>query len=157
MGQNIEAVPRNTIWAEEKTEAAANFLKENQGNTHEPEQIEPVRVERGLGRPKLISTGNRDRPNKEYRLMVQNINHDAGQNFDEHQPEPAKSMQEEDSLDELENPGEKYAQISEISVKEALTTPDAEDWKEKIACELKSILKNKTWILKKKPTNKNVV
>ena len=100
---------------------------------------------------------NRGRPSKEYKLMIQNKNHDTGQNFDEHQPEQENSMQEEDSSDELENPGEEYAQIAEISVKEALSTPDAKDWKEAIACEFKPLLKSKTWILTEKPTNKHVV
>lgn len=76
---------------------------------------------RGRGRPRIIRTGLRGRPKKQYQQANQT-----------------------EMLEEI-------AYLSEIPILKAVTGLNAEEWHNAIASELKSILKNDTWKLVQRP------
>lgn len=82
---------------------------------------------RGRGRPRLIRTGLRGRPRKQYQESNQ-----------------AESLEE-------------TAFIAEIPIQEAIQGPDAEEWRDAIAHELKSLLSHDTWQIVSRPENKKII
>lgn len=88
-------------------------------------------LKRGSGRPRLIRTGPRGRPRKEYHMNLQDV-------------------------DEPEDNAE-YAGIAEVSFEEALTGPESKEWKGSIQEEFHSIVKNDTWEIVSRPSNKSVI
>ncbi|KMQ86502.1 rna-dependent dna polymerase [Lasius niger] len=82
---------------------------------------------RGPGRPKLIRTGRRGRPAKQY--------HTAN----------SASYQED------------YVFQTEVSTKSALHGPDSDDWYRAMSEEVKSILNKETWSIVNRPRNRSIV
>lgn len=82
---------------------------------------------RGRGRPKILRTGKRGRPKKQYHTV---------------------NCAEET---------EEIAYNAETSLEEALHAPHAEKWLQAFASEMTSIIKNKTWEIIEKPTDYKVV
>ena len=97
-----------------------------------PIAIQNVTVERrGPGRPRIVRTGTRGRPRREYQT-------------------PLETVQED-----LENV--QYAGLAEIPIKEALTGPESNEWIESIREEFRSLVKNETWDIVNRPSDKNVI
>lgn len=92
----------------------------------------PTRTNRGAGRPKILRTGQRGRPRKLFQEDVPTI-------FEE---------VEED---------EQQTFLSEIPFDEAVKGPNANEWHEAIMAEIKSLLKNDTWILVDPPEGAKVI
>ena len=86
---------------------------------------------RGRGRPRIIRTGSRGRPKKQYRADTVSL------------------------IQRVEATEETF--ISEIPMKEAMTSPDANEWHQAIVDEMKSILKNDTWVLVNRPGQGRVI
>lgn len=83
----------------------------------------------GRGRPKIIRTGQRGRPRKEYQVRE----------------EEATFLKNEEIF------------LSEIPMKEAMSSPESHEWKRAMVDELKSIIKNDTWNLVKRPEDSTVI
>lgn len=90
---------------------------------------------RGPGRPKLLRTGCRGRPRKIYQEAneVDNFN-------------------KERECEEFD-----YAFLADIPLKQALNSPEAEEWYNAMTAEIKSIISNNTWELVQRPANCEVI
>ena len=115
---------------DERNEGEENEIDENEDSAeYEDDENNDAAEEerRGPGRPRKILTGLRGRPRKQYQPP-------QGQ---------ARYVQE--------------AFVAEIPTKEAVIGPDGEDWLQAMAEEVKSILKNDTWLLVERPENKKII
>jgi len=83
---------------------------------------------RGRGRPKKMLTGLRGRPRKLFNL--------------------SKPPTEEQT---------QFAYMAEVSLQEAIRGPEAEEWYNAMASELKCIIQNDTWELVERPKNREVI
>lgn len=81
------------------------------------------------GRPRKILTGLRGRPRKEYQVADFN------------------------TVDQVEE----FVNLAEIPIHKAMQGPNSDEWLEAIASELKSIIKNDTWIFVDRPENQSVI
>ncbi|KAL0263996.1 UNVERIFIED_CONTAM: hypothetical protein PYX00_011034 [Menopon gallinae] len=131
------------------TDNSDSFYKENSRSTDCPILHEEVRADdgedrrsdkseitvhqekgRAAGRPRLLRTGKRGRPRKIY-----------------HQVNEADVSAER----------EEWAMTGEISVEEALSGSNSEEWMDAIVDETKSILKNNTWEMVDRKVSDNVI
>ncbi|KAL0267391.1 UNVERIFIED_CONTAM: hypothetical protein PYX00_009677 [Menopon gallinae] len=131
------------------TDNSDSFYKENSRSTDYPILHEEVRADNGedgrsdnseitvhqekgraAGRPRLLRTGKRGRPRKIY-----------------HQVNEADVSAER----------EEWAMTGEISVEEALSGSNSEEWMDAIVDETKSILKNNTWEMVDRKVSDNVI
>lgn len=85
---------------------------------------------RGRGRPKIIRTGSRGRPKKEYHVAA----------------EESGNVAENDTV-----------LMAEVPMKQAVTGPDSEQWNMAMAKEIVSIIKNKTWEVVSRPENCQII
>lgn len=92
-----------------------------------PEPLQPP--SRGRGRPRILRTGERGRPRKIYT----------------HIAEDARYIEDEIAL------------LSEIPIKQALTSPEADEWHDAMILEIKSILRKRTWKLIDRPKNSTTI
>lgn len=102
-----------------KTSEAERTPENNDGTTES--------TRRGPGRPRLIRTGHRGRPAKQYHTV----------NFADYQ--------------------EDYVLQTEISTKLALQGPDSDDWYHAMSDEVQSMLNKETWSIVKRPPNRSIV
>lgn len=91
---------------------------------------------RAPGRPRLMRTGNRGRPRKEYRTIS-----DGG----------ADGIPLIDPGDDL------FAGHAEISMTEAMSGDNRDEWEDAILAEITSLVSTDTWEIVKKPEGANVV
>lgn len=89
--------------------------------------MEQTPLIRGRGRPRLIRTGRRGRPRKQFNYTDQTAKH------------------------------EEAASMAEVPIEEAIRGLDAEEWREAIANEVKSLLKHETWQLVDRPEQGAVI
>lgn len=104
-----------------------------------PVQEREVVLKRGSGRPKVVRTGRPGRPRKVY-------------NYVEVEERNSESETEEysDCID--------YAgAASEISLNDALRSPERSEWEDAILSEIRSLVQKGTWTIVKTPPNINVV
>ncbi|XP_071643015.1 uncharacterized protein [Temnothorax longispinosus] len=105
---------------------------------------------RARGRPRIIRTGGRGRPRKEY------------QTFTDSEPDhidvPVEIINDEldddvflDATLPQEPLQEMFAGIAEVSLREAMSSKEREEWKDAILSEVESLVKNDTWDVIKKP------
>lgn len=113
----------------EEIPAAAIEDSSDSDNYSDAVERKNIQVEqtRGRGRPRILRTGLRGRPRK--------VHQQANQ---------------ADFLEEI-------AYLSEIPIQKAIEGPNADEWHDAIACELKSILKNDTWTLVPRPDNAKTI
>ncbi|KAK2577749.1 hypothetical protein KPH14_012776 [Odynerus spinipes] len=57
----------------------------------------------------------------------------------------------------MANSTEETVFISEVPLKQAVSGPSADEWREAIASEIRSIIKNDTWIITERPKNQKVI
>lgn len=103
---------------------------------------EPVQgtVVRGPGRPKILRTGNRGRPRKIYNTyVIPEINNKNDIEAPSHNP-----------IAEISN-------AAEVSISDAFSSPYATDWQRAIEKEFASILRNNTFEICRKPTDRDVI
>lgn len=111
---------------------------------------------RARGRPRLVRTDERGRPRKLY------------QTYTSSEPDPADVPVEviNDELDDdvfldaalpQEPLQETFAGIAEVSLREAMSGEEREEWKKAILSEVKSLVKNDTWDVIKKPEGQKSV
>ncbi|KAJ3661597.1 hypothetical protein Zmor_005987 [Zophobas morio] len=86
---------------------------------------------RAPGRPRIVRTGRRGRPRKQFRTV----------------PNPGANI-----VDVIEQ-----SFVSEVAMKKALSGPDADEWRRAIVAELTSIIKNDTFALVERPQRDKVV
>lgn len=84
---------------------------------------------RGRGRPKKVYTGKPGRPRKEY------------------QP-PQTSHSEE---------GTEFAQLAEVPWKQAMDGPQADEWKDALETEIRSLLEHETFEIADRPSDRTVI
>lgn len=89
-----------------------------------------VNTRRGRGRPRRERTGLRGRPRKIYQVA-------------------------NDKLRTIKDA--EFAYLAEVPVNQSLNEPDAEEWVQAMTEEMKSIIKNDTWILVNRPVGCEVV
>lgn len=100
---------------------------------HDQEEPMPAAMNeprRGRGRPKKIMTGNRGRPRKQYQV-ADDVN--------------------------IAEQVEEFGGLAEIPIHDAIKGPDSDEWFQAMATELKSIIKNDTWIFVDRPQSQPVI
>ena len=102
----------------------------NPAQGEEPQEQNQQR--RGRGRPRIERTGLRGRPKKIY-------------------------AQAQDRVAIDQEPMEEIAEMVEISMKEAISSSNAQDWKVAIQDEFQAIIQNDTWQLLVRPKNRSVI
>jgi hypothetical protein len=105
----------------------------------------PVIMKRGLGRPKKVLTGKRGRPRKLFNMVEVNE--------EEVEPEEEENHENEELHD--------VAGLIEFgdpqTVSEALSSPEAADWKKAMNAEYEALKRNQTWIIVDRPQGKKTV
>jgi hypothetical protein len=105
----------------------------------------PVIMKRGLGRPKKVLTGKRGRPRKLFNMIEVNE--------EEVEPEEEENHENEELHD--------VAGLIEFgdpqTVSEALSSPEAADWKKAMNAEYEALKRNQTWIIVDRPQGKKTV
>jgi transposase InsO family protein len=105
----------------------------------------PVIMNRGLGRPKKVLTGKRGRPRKLFNMVEVNE--------EEVEPEEEENHENEELHD--------VAGLIEFgdpqTVSEALSSPEAADWKKAMNAEYEALKRNQTWIIVDRPQGKETV
>lgn len=102
-----------------------NDMEDDQEVDQELPNHEPLR--RSRGRPRILRTGLRGRPRKEFHTS--------------------------NCVEEIEE----TAFHAEISLEQAVHGPYAEEWHRAIASEMKSIIKNDTWTITERPKDQKVI
>jgi hypothetical protein len=96
----------------------------------------PLIMKRGLGRPKKVLTGKRGRPRKLFNMIEVNEQ--------EVEPEEEEENHENEELHDV-------AGLIEFgdpqTVSEALSSPEAADWKKAMNAEYEALKRNQTWII----------
>lgn len=87
-------------------------------------------VKRRRGRPRIERTGTRGRPRKVYRYAIE----------------------EENTTDVAEE-----AYLSEVPMRQAMNSAEADEWYNAMVLEIKSIIKNNTWQLVERPKDREIV
>jgi hypothetical protein len=105
----------------------------------------PVIMKRGLGRPKKVLTGKRERPRKLFNMIEVN----------EHEAEPEEEETHEN--EELHDVAGLIEFGDPQTVSEALSSPEAADWKKAMNAEYEALKRNKTWIIVDRPQGKKIV
>lgn len=93
------------------------------------EDLPPGTPKRAPGRPRIERTGLKGRPRK----LFQTVEADA------------RVTEEE------------FVFLAEIPVKQAVSSPDSEEWYDAMATELKSIIKNETWEIVERPKGTEII
>jgi hypothetical protein len=105
----------------------------------------PVTMKRGLGRPKKVLTSKRGRPRKLFNMVEVNE--------EEVEPEEEENHENEELHD--------VAGLIEFgdpqTVSEALSSPEAADWKKAMNAEYEALKRNQTWIIVDRPQGKKTV
>jgi hypothetical protein len=99
----------------------------------------PVIMKRGLGRAKKILTGKRGRPRKLFNMIEVNEQEVEPEEEENHENEELHDVA---GLIEFADP-----QI----VSEALSSPEAADWKKAMNAEYEALKRNQTWIIVDRP------
>jgi hypothetical protein len=97
----------------------------------------------GLGRPKKVLTGKRGRPRKLFNMIEVN----------EHEPEEEENHENE----ELHDVANLIEFADPQTVAEALSSPEAVDWKRAMNAEYEALKRNKTCIIVDRPQRKKTV
>jgi hypothetical protein len=123
-------------------------LEEDGETLVEEENGEEITVimKRGLGRPKKVVTGKRGRPRKLFNMIEVNEQ--------EVEPEEEEENHENEELHDV-------AGLIEFgdpqTVSEALSSPEAADWKKAMNAEYEALKRNQTWIIVDRPQGKKTV
>jgi hypothetical protein len=105
----------------------------------------PVIMKRGLGRPKKVLTGKRGRPRKLFNMIEVN----------EHEAEPEEEENHEN--EELHDVAGLIEFGDPQTVSEALSSPEAADWKKAMNVEYEALKRNQTWIIVDRTQGKKTV
>jgi hypothetical protein len=107
----------------------------------------PVIMKRGLGRPKKVLTGKRGRPRKLFNMIEVN----------EQEVEPEEEEEENHENEELHDVAGLIEFGDPQTVSEALSNPEAADWKKAMNAEYEALKRNQTWIIVHRPQGKKTV
>jgi hypothetical protein len=105
----------------------------------------PVIMKRGLGRAKKILTGKQGRPRKLFNMIEVN----------EQKVEPEEEENHEN--EELHDVAGLIEFADPQTVSEALSSPEAADWKRAMNAEYEALKRNQTWIIVDRPQGKKTV
>ena len=111
----------------------------NENSSDSGEHSVPI-LKRARGRPKIVR-GKRGRPRKIYQMVKQKKTSDD---------ENKENCEESNTID-------KAFLAAEISLEDALSSDDCQQWQEAICSEIRSLVKNDTWDIVKKPKDRDVV
>lgn len=104
------------------------FVEQNEDDEARDDNQQNVNNQRrGRGRPQNVRTGERRRPRKRYNMV------------------------------NCSNSIEEIVSLTEIPLQQAVRGPDAQKWNDAITSEIKSIIKNDTWVLTDRPNDKAVI
>lgn len=159
---NGERADANDTTPEPDLDAEETYPEEGRRVAERPGDVETMRAP---GRPRKVLTGRKGRPRKEYQLRPVRNRTDQQQDEEENQ-DGIMDARESDSIDHaveesddevFVDADEAIACFSEITMQEAVTGPNAQEWKEAIYSEVKSLIDNGTWDIVRRPNGKNVV
>lgn len=154
--------------ADTNTKTPANIVEAEAA----PNAIQEPNVEmrRTPGRPRILRTGSRGRPRKEFRFTSSGntANENTGQNgdsIDESTIEISDSdtlsndneADVEDDVFHEANLAIASAKVAEVQLQEAMTGPQANEWLDAIVTEFKNILAQDTWELVERPMDRTVI
>jgi hypothetical protein len=105
----------------------------------------PVIMKRGLGRPKKVLTSKRGRPRKLFNMVEVNEEEVESEEEENHENEELHDVA---GLIEFGDPQ---------TVSEALSSPEAADWKKAMNAEYEALKRNQTWIIVDRPQGKKTV
>jgi hypothetical protein len=105
----------------------------------------PVIMKRGLGRPKKVLTSKRGRPRKLFNMVEVNEQEVESEEEENHENEELHDVA---GLIEFGEPQ---------TVSEALSSPEAADWKKAMNAEYEALKRNQTWIIVDRPQGKKTV
>lgn len=117
----LEPINDNGVYVE-------NERVDNDPDEDPPTDGEPA-ARRGPGRPRIIRTGQRGRPRKQYNDVVQHVESDLSE----------------------------QASLSEVPMRRALAGPNSEEWFDAMVQEIRSIIKNDTWELVDRPKGVQII
>ena len=109
---------------EDESEGSSGAEDDSQEDENLKDEGASDRPSRGRGRPKTVRTGLRGRPRKQY--QVKKVSNTEGK-CTPNAPTPES------------------AYSAEISVSDALSSPESSEWNEAISSEVESLIKNDTW------------
>ena len=143
--------PRDPLAEEDSIRDDSGGMRSNQDNIEVPDPLRRVAESqddvvqmnvptRGPGRPRISRIGSRGRPRKVYNTRSRSRMENTG------------SAENESTDEEYES-----AELADVSVKEALSGPETNKWRVAMRSEYKALLKNNTWQLIDKPTDKNIL
>jgi hypothetical protein len=118
-----------------------NVIEFNVPETQKEDKEIPVIMKRGLGRPKKVLTGKRGRPRKLFNMNEQEV----------------ESEEENHENEELHDVAGLIEFGDPQTVSEALSSPEAADWKKAMNAEYEALKRNKTWIIVDRPQGKKTV
>lgn len=153
-----------TVPIEEETEINDMPGEDTQENIQAPH----VRKSRMRGRPRVIRTGNRGRPRKEYRLKdAENVDRhvrqrdemsDASSDVEVNVPtEGEEESDEEDDVFFEANLVMETANTAEVELREAISGPCSNEWMDATVTEFRNILAHNTWRMVKRPKDRAVI
>ncbi|KFD64092.1 hypothetical protein M514_23802 [Trichuris suis] len=101
------------------------------------------------GRPRLIRTRKRGRPRKQYHFRGTSAECPS----DETKEEPVECMEEDETVER----NVEASAVAEISVAEAMESPDAREWYDAIKTEILSLVENNSWFIVERPSDLQIV
>lgn len=127
-----------------------------------------VRTRRMRGRPRIIRSGNRGRPRKEYRFNnAGNVDKNVQHGEDLHAAlcnDPVNDEIDEDVENEDDDDISYEANLviessnaAEVLLQEAVSGSDSNEWMDAMVTEFKNILAQDTWKIVKRPKNRTVI
>lgn len=118
--------------------------------------IQPtVSNRRAPDRPRLLRTGSRGRPRKLYQTVRESDLYEGNIPTDN---EIITDQLEDDIFREgTVDPEDTFAGVAEVSIKEAMSSKEKEEWEEPILSEVESMIKNNTWEIVRQPYNQKTV
>lgn len=176
---NKELTPNKTstiyISSEEDTKSLDEVHLDASNN--EREELEEINEQvcedlcRTRGRPKILRTGKRGRPRKLFHHQItpttDNCNPEKGIEEEDIEEEDAEETQlnlnnknkneSEGNMDHEANLVMQAANMTEISMDEAMNGDDHKEWRQAIKSEIKNLIKNNTFEIVERPTGGKVI
>ena len=111
-------------------------------------------VKRTPGRPKIIRTGKRGRPRKEYNCApVRQPDFSQGNDDEQHADNNEQDEDDEEHPKDWQD-AEKSMLVCEVPLKQAISGPNREEWKDSIFSEIKSLIVNYSFDLVLRENNR---
>lgn len=113
---------------------------------------------RGRGRPRLLRTGSRGRPKKVFSSARRNDEMGSvSRHRDVYNDGDGADSQDAGNNDRADLEQDVFVGVAEVTLKDAMASPESDEWKKAIVAEIKSLLKNNTWDIVSRPQGQSMV